>query len=690
MEIIHPLKTDALLKSLITNSIIILVLTTLLIVLIILMYEWFFKDQKRQWNTIKKSRDELLHILETLPLSIIILDEKQKIYMLNQTARDLFKEEGLKEGRKVGAWFNEISNAGEPINGSRSNESSLLYYQKGHKEHVLLKEEIPFTNQRKKLFVEVLLDITPFEKARKQEAVALKTKSEFLAYMSHEIRTPLNGIIGLAGNLGEENLTDEQRKFLSGIKKSAELLLSMVDDILMFSKIEAGEVFLEEIPFKLKEELDLSIKLLLPKAKEKGLEFKLTVADGVTNNLIGDPFKIRQIIGHIGDNAIKFTVRGKVDIQVDSLENNLGKMVLQFKIADTGIGIPKDKLNTVFESFRQTDGSLTRKFGGAGLGTTLAKQMVKMLRGEIRVESPSGLSTDPLCPGTVFTFTVELFSDERPKKAIATDKITSLSKIKSLIIKDNDTSDHNVLDILKNFGIHYELNFYQTKTANLIESNYQSNLDRYHMLVLRDSPSFDAFSLAEILHRKGLSEQYLILIISSNDKKGNIIKSRKLAVDYYLIEPCDGSEIFDILVENFPNIELTGQEVPKMEKLRKELKILIAEDNLINQKVIQILFKNLGYEVDIVNNGLKVLEQIRNKDYDVIFMDVMMPEMDGWEATRALREKGYKFPVVAITADVSDETRKKAKEEGLNGFITKPIKIDDIKRALIRFFAKVN
>jgi len=687
--IVFSLKSDVLLKSIITNSLIILVLTTLLIALIILVYELYFKDNKRRWEDIENSKDELLHILESLPLAIIILDEKRKIYRINQSARELFSDEDLKEGIKLGDWFYDISDTQVSDSEKKSVENGLLYYQSGHKEHVLVKEEIPLVNRGKKLFLEALLDITPFEKARKQEALALKTKSEFLANMSHEIRTPLNGIIGLTDNLEDQNLTDEQHKFLSGIKKSAELLLSIVDDILMYSKIEAGEVFLEEIPFKLKDELELAVKLLRPKAKEKGLEFNLSIADGVTNNLIGDPFKIRQIISHLGDNAVKFTTRGKVNIKVEQLENKAGKIILQIKIEDTGIGIPEEQLDSIFESFRQSDGSVSRKFGGTGLGSTLSKQMVEMLRGEIRVNSPSGLVQDPECPGTVFTFTVELFSNERQKKTFSDNKITGFSHIKALIIKDNDTSGQNILDILKNFGVSCKLNFYQAKTVNLIESNFHSNEDKYHILILRDSPSFDAFNLVESLYKKGLTEYYLILLVSSNDKKGNNIRSRKLGVDYYLIEPCDGSELFDILIENFPSIQLTSQEVPRMEKLRKEIKILLAEDNLINQKVAQTLFKNLGYEVEIVENGIEVLEQLDKKEYDIIFMDVMMPEMDGWEATVVLRKRGYNLPVVALTADVSEEARKKAKEKGLNEFITKPVKIDDLKRVLIHFFTEM-
>jgi len=687
--VIFSLKTDSLLKSLKTNSIIIVVLTTLLLAMIILVYEIFLRDKKRQWHQVNNLYNELIQIWDTLPLSIIILKENQKIYRMNQTARDLFREEGLTEGEKLGEWFNNLTNSGEADIHSTSEEIELLFYQTSIKEHVLIKDEIQLNklnNQKEKLFVEVFYDLTPYEKVRKQETLALKTKTEFLTKMSNEIRNPLNDILKLSDNLESKSITVVQRENLSGIKKTAGLLLSMVDDMRMFSELEAGDVFLEEIPFKLDKELELCMKPLRPKAKKRDLKLNLIIAGDVTNNLIGDPFKIRLIISYLVEFAIKFTEKGKIDIRVESVENKTGKIVLRFKIEDTGKGIPKDKLNMFFKSDKHAEITPLQQFKSPELGMALVKQMVKMLRGEISVDSPSGLSTHSSQPGTVFIFTAELFSNERLKKQISIEKITSFSHIKTLIIKDNEANGQNIQDILKNFGISCKVNFNQNKTANLIASNSQSEKDRYQLLIFMDSESFNAFSLAETLYKKGLWKNFLILIISSNDKKGNRVKSRKLGIDYYLIEPCDGSEIFEILIENFTHIQLTRQQVPKMEKLREEINILLAEDNQINQKVIRVLFKNLGYELDIVENGNEVLDQIKQRDYDIVFMDVMMPEMDGYEATSALRDQGYTRPVVAITADVSDEARNKAKNTGINDFIPKPVKIDEIKRVLIRFF----
>ncbi len=689
--IVFSLPSEVILKTIINNAIMISIFTVLLLALIIGLFIMYIKAQKKEWENLKESEVALNRIIETLPIGVIIVDERQNIRKVNRSAQALFKDEHeIKEGYKLDDWFFRKSRSDHSGESGTDYLNDVLSFRRNNKEYSLLRREIPLVSKGEKLFLEALVDITDIEKARRQKAIAVKTKSEFLANMSHEIRTPLNGIIGLTENLDKKNLTPKQTEFISSIKKSAELLLSIVDDILTFSKIEAGEMFLEEIPFKLREELKHATKLIAPKAREKKLEFNLMIADNVPDKLIGDPFKIRQIISHLGNNAIKFTSKGTINIKVNLLESKTGRIVLEFIIEDTGIGIPREKLTTIFDSFTQFDPSNSRRFGGTGLGTTLSREMVELLNGEVKAESPSGISSDINFPGSRFTFTIEVYSDERIEKKIPSDKITSYAHINALIIKDNHHKGQNLSDVFNNFGINAKVNFFQEKTINLIESNLENGKERFHLLVLRDSQTFNALDLAEKLYEKKLTENFFIIITSINDRKGNYVRSKKLGVDYYLIEPCDNSELFNIIQDNFNNIKLSLTKGPQLSKLRKDIEILVAEDNLINQKVAQTLFKNLGYEIEIAENGTCVLEMIPQKDYDIIFMDVMMPEMDGWEATRAIRGLGKKMPIVAITADVSDEARQKAMDEGMNDYIPKPVKIDEIKRVLLRWFSETS
>ena len=687
--IIYSLESDIILESLINSSIIISSLTFLLIFLITGLLVHYIKIQKRKGKIIETSEKELQKIIESLPTGILILDEDRKIIRLNESAAKLFPEEkNVQEGEKMGDWFFRTGYPDSPKKLGKYYLNDVIIYKKESREIALLKKEISLSAGDRKLFLESLIDITPFEKARKQEAVAVKTKSEFLTSTSNEIQTPLNGIISLLDNIKQKNLTGEQKEILQSIRKTSELLLSILDDILAFSRIEAGDMVIEEIPFSLQTELDLALSLIIPKAKKKKLDFRLKVDDDVPDNLIGDPFKIRQIVNHLAGNAVKFTSKGRVSIKIAQLENVAGKITLQVVIEDSGIGIPKEDLKYLFDTYSKGNDSSSRKLAGAGLGLALSSQMVDLLNGEIKAESPSGISGDPDFPGSRFILSIDVYSDEKIRKDIPLDNITSYSHINTLVIKDNDISGHKITDMLSNFGLNAKLNFYQEKTINLVESNLQEKKDRYHILLLRDSLTFNAFEFVSLLNTKGLIDKYLVIITSSNDQKGNYARSRKLGVDYYLIEPCQGSELFDILQDNFPNVNIVQSGNILLSKLRKDLNILLAEDNLMNQKSAQVLFKNLGYEIDIAENGLDVLKMVDAKNYDIIFMDVMMPEMDGWEATREVRDRGFNMPVVPITADFSEEARERATIEGMKDFIAKPVRIEELKRVLMRWFTE--
>jgi len=242
--------------------------------------------------------------------------------------------------------------------------------------------------------------------------------------------------------------------------------------------------------------------------------------------------------------------------------------------------------------------------------------------------------------------------------------------------------------MLNNFGVKARLNFYHEKSINLIEANIQEEKDRNHIILLRDSINFDAFEFVEKLNEKKLIGKFLVIVTSSNDQKGNYVRSRKLGIDYYLIEPCQGSELFDILQDNFPNVRVAQTGSVLKSKLRKEVSILLAEDNLMNQKLARSFFKNLGYEIDIAENGVEVVKMVDEKDYDIIFMDVMMPEMDGWDAAKEVRKKDYNMPIVPITADFSEDAKARAKMEGMNDFISKPVRIEELKRVLMRWFTE--
>lgn len=689
--IVFTLKTETILDTIIKNATIIVFLTLILVFSIIFIFHFFIRRQNIEAEKLQESELALAQILKSLPVGILMLGKDRKIRKINNTAIEMFSLE--KEGDLVGKDISDRFSFGKNFLykeyfGLTFDTSQFFSYEKNGKEIVIYKKEILFKLEGEDITLEAFVDVTPLEKARKQEVVANQAKSEFLAKMSHEIRTPLNGIIGIADAFSRQKLTKKQQESAQIIKQSADLLLSIINDILDFSKIEAGKMMLEEIPFSLSKELDYTLNFFKPDLRKKNLDFILSIEPNVPDKIIGDPFRLRQVLSNLTGNAIKFTEKGKIMVTVKLVEEYCGNLTVQIDVEDTGIGIPEKQLKGIFISFKQANGSTTRKYGGTGLGTTISKQLVELMGGEIWVESPSAISDNPETPGTRFSFTIKVFSNEKIKKIIRDKKITKYHQIKTLIINEKTGKDDHLLEILQDFGISSYVTNFQGKTIDLIKSNITNRTESYNVIIISDTPSFNGFEVARQLHQHKLSDKFLIIIVSSNNQKGNFTKCKKLGVDYYLIQPYQSSEIFDIIQTNFPNIKLDEDKTPEVDIIKKDLKILVAEDNLINQQVAKTIFKNLGFEIDMAENGNDVITKINDNNYDVIFMDIMMPELDGMEATKKLRKQNHNLPVIALTADINKEIQDKMKEVGMNDFIAKPIRIDEIKRVLIKWVSE--
>jgi signal transduction histidine kinase/DNA-binding response OmpR family regulator len=691
LGIVFSLKTDFIARSIVKNAIIIAIVTLLLIALIIFIFVYFMLRKGSDEQTLKESEQGLKQILEILPFGVMVSGQDKKIQKINKTALAMFSLEGEEDlvGKDISDRFLFGKNLLHLDKFSSSFDANqFITYEKGGTDMVIYKKEVPVVLQGEEVLLEAFVDVSLLEKARKQEAIANEAKSDFLAKMSHEIRTPLNGIIGMADAFSHQKLDKEQQEFTNIIRKSADLLLSIINDILDFSKIEAGKMMLEEIPFRLKHEVPFVLQLFSAKAEEKGLELHLDIENDVPDNIIGDPFRLRQVISNLLDNAIKFTEEGKVILRCTRIEEYSGNITLQFDIEDTGIGIPQEKLGEVFGSYIQTDDSSPRKYGGTGLGTAISKQLVNLMGGEIWVESPSRISTNPDYPGARFSFTIDVFSNEKIKKEINFEDITKYHQVKTLIINEKTEKEDVLLETLQSFGVSSYVTNYQEKTIDLIKSNRTNKLESYKIIIINDTVSFDGFRVAQKLHQNKLSNEFLLILLSSNDKKGNFARSKKLGVDYYLIQPFQSSELFNIIQENFTFIKIDEIERPSIDSIREDLKILVAEDNLINQKVAQTIFKNLGFEITIAEDGNDVISKVKEAPYDIIFMDIMMPEKDGFDATKSIRDEGYKMPIVAVTADTNIESRERVIEAGMDDFIPKPIRVDEIKRVLIKWFSE--
>jgi len=648
------------------------------------------KQRKRELH-LKLSETVLRQIIEHFPMGILILDEDEIIRHINSAAhRMLFLG---KSNDLVGKDFNKqflISNRYLLSDGPSPflDDSHYLYYEKDGIETVIYRTEKAAHIGGEELKLIALIDVSPLEKSRKGEVAANKAKSDFLAAMSHEIRTPMNGILGMVNSLLEQDTSKELSKKIEVIKRSAELLMTIINDILDFSKIEAGRMMLEEIPFNLEDEMKLVGELFTPLASEKELKLVIDIRPDVPNKLIGDPFRLRQVISNLVSNAVKFTEKGKIVIGATLMESYRSHVNILFTVEDTGIGIPRDRIKEIFGSYTQARGSVQRKFGGTGLGTAIAKQLVELMHGEIWVESPATIMLDEEHPGSKFSFTIDAYSNERIPKNFDFSPIAKLNEINALILtKESDPEKNSMARMLRKFGLNVVTKIYQDSTVDSVTHHLQVKSDEYHIIVLVDKNDLDGFALAQALKSKNLIDQYPVVLVSSNDRTGNYKTCRKLGIDYYLIEPFETKEVIDILDENFPGIEDRHSLEPMINALPESLSILLAEDNLINQKVAQSIFKNIGYEIEIAKNGVEAVDILEKRKFDVVFMDLLMPEMDGFQAAQVIREKGFTLPIVALSADDTDETKGAAFEAGMNDYLMKPARVEGIKKLLIKLFS---
>ena len=641
----------------------------------------------RLFTEVEHQRQYFEMLVEVSPAAIVVMDADERVTGWNPAAAALF---GYDADEAIGRTIDELVVPEDFRSESRDVTREALGQGRTHritrrarKDGELLDVEMELVPLRvdgdNVGFYAIYHDITELQRARQEAEAATQAKSAFLATMSHEIRTPMNAVIGMTDLLLGTDLTPEQREFAEVVHTSGDALLHVIDDILDYSKIEAGKLDLERAPFSLRDCVEGALDIVAPRAWEKELELGCLIDEAAPAGIVGDEARLRQVLLNLLSNAVKFTERGEVVVVVvvEAEETGAGSYRLDLAVRDTGIGIPPDRMDRLFTSFSQVDASTTRRFGGTGLGLAISKRLVELMGGTIEVESEQR-------KGSTFRISLPVAAADVPARIPLEDGLPHLAGKRILVVDDNATNREIVTRHARSWGMEPVAVDGSAAALELIEQGERFDVAVLDMMM----PEMDGLALAgEIRQRRGESELPLLLLTSlgrlPQPQAGGVFSAQ-------LAKPLKASQLYNTLLQLLTGSTGGEEAIETMtvgKRARSALRILLAEDNAMNQKVALRLLEQLGYRADVATNGLEAIEALERQPYDVVLMDVQMPELDGLDATRRICERWpaeTRPHIIAMTANALPEDREACFAAGMNDYVAKPIRAEELAAALRR------
>jgi two-component system, sensor histidine kinase and response regulator len=650
-------------------------------------------------KAIRESEELFRTLSSAAPVGIFVADEEGRCSYLNERWLEMA---GASEAEALGFGWKEYTHADDRESvvseylaavaaGAVFSSSYRIVSKTGRCTLVeTIAREIPRAEGAGRRYIGAVQDVTEraeaaqrLREAKEAAEAASVAKSEFLANMSHEIRTPMNGILGMTELALDTELSQEQREYLGMVKSSTESLLGIIDDILDFSKIEAGRLELERVAFSLMDCIESALQPLAMRAQEKGLELAWSLYPGAPEWVFGDPTRLRQVLVNLAGNAIKFTRAGSVTVRVERGNLSGREERLTFSVSDTGIGIPPEKHRAIFESFSQADSSTTREFGGTGLGLSISARLVKLMGGQMELSSAMGR-------GSTFSFSASLPVAAEPPSATR-QVFPELAGKRVLVVDDNDVNLHLLARLLPQWGLLPVLAASGAGALELFARGTREGNPFCAVLMDRNMPEMNGYECAEKILRMDGSSNAAILMLSSSPTQQDRERAASLNIAHYLTRPIRRAVLQRALLEalhvSAGELDRTREASPEAAKVA--MRLLLVEDNLVNQKLATRLLQKMGHEVVLAVNGKQATEMVEREKFDAVLMDIQMPVMSGLEATQIIRgsknPRVRRLPIVAMTANAMAGDAEKYLEAGMDGYVSKPIRRDVLKTELERF-----